>query len=1580
MASPFNPFAAPARGQRGGAQGSTGRGRGTTAGFGSTNAPRGSGAPRAGRARGRGRGSATWIAPGRGRGRGRGTANGAVNGTTHQSAEGTQPNGVHSPFAQPSQQSQVASPFGTQPAQDSPFSRTPNGTPPLSSTNPSLQPPSVNPFQHPTTNNPFAQQSSNMASPAPSGFAGGAQQDPPVPIEHASAMNMYQERYDQLKIDRAAQRQQAIKAGQMADPNQPTSLNQAITPVGTCTSMCPEFESVERIVQKMVDKCEKYLHPSTGELQNMETKMLKRFRRSAAGYDEQLPSDIRTPNTLLQTMNYLMRYVIEGNEPLAIIHKFVWDRTRSIRNDFSVQQLTQEADVKVAVTCLERIARFHIVSLHLLSSPANTEPFDHHQEREQLNNTMLSLMYYYDDNRGRITFANEPEFRAYYILFSIHDQRPDLEARVQKWPADLLASDRVQVALELFAAAGNTWESQGALDARRPNAIAQGFYTRFFNIINSSSVSYLMACVAEVYFNHIRQTAIRSIWKAYCRTPQSQQAKNDQWTLEELTKVLHFDDDQQTIDFCAAQDLRFAENGQGSLYLDWGDRHVDSILFAPSSDHSFSETYVESKRAGRSLVAIILGMSIRQAAAMSMIDDSLVPARNAKSVKDNSSDEDLFVSDVGNQTPAPVVEPVVFDPLPQAEPATNQNVFAKPDQPAPTSFSSPFQGFGGSSQPDGMFSAPPADDKPSNPFFKPPTDSAAVQPPSAPSPQPNPFAKPLEAKKAETAPVTAGVASSPFNTLFQPQPATGATQPSIFSSAPSTSSPFAQTQSPFPQKETPKPAAAGTSTLFSSSSPNFASSTSTNPPTVAPTSSPATSSGANFFTSSSPFSFASPSQKAETPAAPKPASSSPFQLSSQSSAPTASTLFQPISTTPAPSTAKNPFEGRGSFGSGAPATSTALSKAPETSQAAEPTAAITPAPSTSPKPENASQDSSVTSKNLFGFSQEPSPAVAPATSTLFDAPSKSSSPFSFTTLPKPTEQPNESNAGEKKAEPFSFKPAENPFSSMFAPPKAQQPSLEPESSPTTAPTPEKQPSIFSHPAAAEAKEKKEPFSFTSASSPFQVKDSPSAAAEVQGKKEPFSFTPASSAFQVKDSPSAAAEVQEKKEPFSFSSASSPFQVNDSPFAPPKSQEPSQKADNPISVASKPEEQPVVPTLPPIVHKSTEAWGFRSSAPGKVQAPLSSEELGSESALQPASQSVSSNRHPAHSPPRTLFEALRQPKIFDAKSSTYAPFDTTATHAPLFRDTSLELESSSQSSLKRHHGASDSDVPREHKRRSSLKGKSTTATSEGSLRRSVHFEEPSVAGSASSKKSSTSLGHKSSQNPQKKRQIDERTDIAQEQGPSSKVSKVSPPEEHTPFSFSVYKAENRPIPKLPILEKLEKKLAEAKALCEPKPLTEEELQQIEEARLRRARQVDEDEIALSRARILAEQLKNGPGIFDGFVGPYRQPWDDPDWDPLGPIVEKYRSQIPNDPPYVSPKLILTRTPSGRHQVAYAPDTPGRPMSRTERRIRHTGARGLASVPLDFQRRRAASRAQAPAQHKEVTGRKDIDAKGDPSRSI
>ena len=61
----------------------------------------------------------------------------------------------------------------------------------------------------------------------------------------------------QLKLQREEERKEAIRRGVLADPDKPTSLANAITPVGTCQDMCPEFERVERIVQQMVDGCEK---------------------------------------------------------------------------------------------------------------------------------------------------------------------------------------------------------------------------------------------------------------------------------------------------------------------------------------------------------------------------------------------------------------------------------------------------------------------------------------------------------------------------------------------------------------------------------------------------------------------------------------------------------------------------------------------------------------------------------------------------------------------------------------------------------------------------------------------------------------------------------------------------------------------------------------------------------------------------------------------------------------------------------------------------------------------------------------------------------------------------------------------------------------------------------------------------------------------------------------------------------------------------------------------------------------------------------------------------------------------------
>jgi nuclear mRNA export protein SAC3 len=299
--------------------------------------------------------------------------------------------------------------------------------------------------------------------------------------------------------------------------------------------------------------------------------MIKRFRRSAAGYDEQLPSDIRTPETLRATLDYLLDNIVGGEERLATIHKFVWDRTRGIRNDFSIQQVTKEEDVRIAVDCFERIARFHILSLHQLSYPENLvgEHFDAHQEREQLNNTLLSLMYYYDDHRGGQMFENEPEFRSYCIIFELQSQQPDLEDRMQSWPQALLKSPPITTAFKLYSAAGNTLYDQGPLKPQAAFDVAQGNAVGFWNLLKSRAVTYLMACVAEMFFGQVRFMALQGLWKSIKRAPPNMQAKHQDWTVGELTKLFSFDHEEQTVEFCEEYDLGFKSSDAGERCLDF---------------------------------------------------------------------------------------------------------------------------------------------------------------------------------------------------------------------------------------------------------------------------------------------------------------------------------------------------------------------------------------------------------------------------------------------------------------------------------------------------------------------------------------------------------------------------------------------------------------------------------------------------------------------------------------------------------------------------------------------------------------------------------------------------------------------------------------------------------------------------------------------------------------------------------------------------------------------------------------------------------------------------------------------------
>ncbi|KAJ8610195.1 hypothetical protein MRB53_038696 [Persea americana] len=305
-------------------------------------------------------------------------------------------------------------------------------------------------------------------------------------------------RYNVLKKRRESERAQAIKDGRMADPNKPTSLADAITMVGTCKDMCPEFERLERTVQNDVWGQELGRGADGEEVQE-----------SSGGTGRAATFGPKPPHVLRKTIDYLFHTVIGEAQSLADVHHFVWDRTRAIRNDFSIQQLTKQEDITIAIECYERIARFHIVSLHQLASAVKPyDAYDAQQEREQLDKTLLSLMQYYDDNRDRLQSQNEAEFRAYCVIFQIQDPVPDLEDRVQNWPEHILKNGRVDRALKLYAAACSTFDKQGPLKPWAIHPIAQSNWRRFWSLLQSTQISYLMGCVAEIYFNLVRRNTL----------------------------------------------------------------------------------------------------------------------------------------------------------------------------------------------------------------------------------------------------------------------------------------------------------------------------------------------------------------------------------------------------------------------------------------------------------------------------------------------------------------------------------------------------------------------------------------------------------------------------------------------------------------------------------------------------------------------------------------------------------------------------------------------------------------------------------------------------------------------------------------------------------------------------------------------------------------------------------------------------------------------------------------------------------------------------------------------------------------
>lgn len=295
------------------------------------------------------------------------------------------------------------------------------------------------------------------------------------------------------------------------------TLEDAISFQGSCLEMCPVYERIRRSIENDVRKYEK--DPVTGKISS--TKAIKAFSRPAAGQPPPLPSDVRPPQVLLKTLNYIVDHLLDK---LPEAQSFIWDRTRSIRQDFTYQNYFGPE----AMDCNERIVRIHILTLHVMAKTKSE--FSQQQELEQMNKALKTLSEMYAEYRSRgIEAPNEAEFRAYYLISQLRD--PELDREIQSLPDSIIKDEKVQLALNLRNLVQTNIIERGF----QPTENVLNFYKNFFQNFAQGQVPILLSYLLEIHLNEIRFYAIKSLKRSI-------HSKSKPFPSEYMINLLAFND------------------------------------------------------------------------------------------------------------------------------------------------------------------------------------------------------------------------------------------------------------------------------------------------------------------------------------------------------------------------------------------------------------------------------------------------------------------------------------------------------------------------------------------------------------------------------------------------------------------------------------------------------------------------------------------------------------------------------------------------------------------------------------------------------------------------------------------------------------------------------------------------------------------------------------------------------------------------------------------------------------------------------------------------------------------------------
>ena len=271
--------------------------------------------------------------------------------------------------------------------------------------------------------------------------------------------------------------------------------------IGTCVLMCPPAERELRMRKNDIELFER--RDPNDRNSSDETLAVKKYTRIV---DNVTPDMVRTRDALAMTASYLYGLLDDRPEvPFMLKSKFLWDRLRSVRQDLSLQAITDG----FAERLLEQMARFAILSEHELceetATVTNPDGHNSHLNVEQLAKTLTSLRHMYDDRAARGVGTDRPgaeaEMFAFQLLLRIDShgrynvQKSEMLNDLRSARPAVLQSPDVQLAL----AANRAYHANNIIE--------------FFRLVRSAS--YLQACVLHKYFSKMRSRALEVVNATY---------------------------------------------------------------------------------------------------------------------------------------------------------------------------------------------------------------------------------------------------------------------------------------------------------------------------------------------------------------------------------------------------------------------------------------------------------------------------------------------------------------------------------------------------------------------------------------------------------------------------------------------------------------------------------------------------------------------------------------------------------------------------------------------------------------------------------------------------------------------------------------------------------------------------------------------------------------------------------------------------------------------------------------------------------------------------------------------------------